>query len=294
MIILDPLDLTAGKFLSSNVPETDAPAYSGATTYAVDEAVVFGHKVYASKVGSNLSNPVTDTTKWTLVGSTNQRQMVDAYNNTQTTNANSIVVSFAPGAIAQALYLGNLAANSISVTVTDPADGVVHSIVYSLIISDSGSSFYNWLFKRIRRKTYFFTGMIPPYVNATVTLTIENTGGVAKCGMCCLGPLIDVGLSQYGLSTEIKDYSSTTFSFDGTSTSVPRAYAKRMSVDVSIDNDLIDSVQQQLADFRQKPVVWVGAVMFDSAIVYGKYSSFKNVIESHPRSKMALQIEGMV
>lgn len=284
----------AGAVLNSNVAEVEAPAWSAAATYAAGQQVMSGHVIYQSKVGANTNQLPPNATFWLSLGSTNQRKMIDALNNTQTQNADRILLTLTPRAISPGVYLGNLDANSVTVAMVDPTDGVVYSLTKSLIISDSASSFFNWAFKRIRRQNYFFTGQLPMYSSSTITIGIEKVGSVAKCGMCCVGPLIDIGLSQHGLSTEIKDYSSTTFEFDGTSATVVRGYAKRMSVDVVIDNELIDSVQQQLADFRQKPVVFVGAAMFDSAILYGKYSSFKNVIESFPRSKMTLQIEGMV
>ncbi len=109
-----------------------------------------------------------------------------------------------------------------------------------------------------------------------------------------LGPAIDVGLSHYGLSTELKDFSSTTMNPDGTSKTVVRGYAKRMSVDVEIDNDVIDSVEDELIGFRQKVVVWVGTVLFGSAMLVGKFSSLKKVIPRLHKSTMSLQIEGVV
>ena len=297
MIILDPVNTAAaGVFVSSNVPETDHAAYSAGTSYAVAARVIdpVNHLIYESKVASNLGNALTDTTKWLLIGATNRWKMLDSYNNTQTANADSIVLALQSPGISRGLYLGNLDADEVTVTVTDAVEGVVYTETRSLVVSDSGSSFFNWCFKRIRRRTYFVTTMLPVYANATITITISKPGSTAKCGMCALGPLIDVGLSEFGLGTEIKDYSSTTFQFDGTSSTVVRGYAKRMSIDVQLDNQLIDAVQEELASFRQKTVVFIGTALYGSAIVCGKYSSFKNVIAGVNHSKMALQIEGVV
>ncbi len=250
--------------------------------------------VHTATASTNLNKVPPNTAFWNPESATNRWKMFDQYNNTQTTNPDSIVVTVSPKLISQGLYLGNLDANSVSVVVEDAVAGVVRTENQSLIISDSASSFFNWCFKRIRRKKYFITTLLPVYANATITVTASKIGSVAKCGMFSVGPLIDVGLTQYGLSSELKDYSSTTFNFDGTSSSVVRGYAKRMSVDLEISNELIDSVQEQLADFRQKNVVWLGTTLYGSAIVFGKFSSFKNVIAYFDTSKMALQIEGTV
>ncbi|WP_101480204.1 hypothetical protein [Janthinobacterium sp. 61] len=63
--------------------------------------------------------------------------MVDAYNNTQTENPESIVQTFKPQAIAQGIYLGNLDAAEVVITSTDPGAGVVYQQAFSLIVSSS-------------------------------------------------------------------------------------------------------------------------------------------------------------
>lgn len=250
--------------------------------------------VHTATAGQNFNRTVSDLTYWQLISATNQRKMVDQYNNTQTTNADVIILTFTPRQIAQGVYLGGLDADTVSVVMEDTNDGIVYSATESLVISNSESSLFNWLFRRIRRKTYFFTGALPVYSNARITITLRRTGGTAKCGMCVVGPLIDIGMSQYGLSTEIKDYSSSIFAFDGTSSTIERGYAKLMSVDLYIANDQIDFVQEQLADFRARNVVYVGATMYGSAINYGRFTSFKNVITYPNYSIMALSIQGTV
>ncbi len=286
---------TGAALLYSNVPIPE-PSYSATTTYAAGALVLdpISQVVYESLGANNLGNALTNTTKWVSRGATNRWKMLDAYNNTQTEAADMIVLAVTPQMISQGFYLGNLDANEVSIVVQDRVDGVVHVETQNLVVPDAGGSYFKWFFKRIRRKSYAVSVLLPVYVNAIMTICIRKTGSVAKCGMCAIGQLVDVGLSQYGLGTEIKDYSSTTFNFDGTSQTVVRGYSKRMSIDVEIDNEAIDAVQENLAALRQKPVVWIGAVAFGSAIVFGKYSSFKNIVESQPLSKMALQIEGTV
>lgn len=250
--------------------------------------------VHSAVAGQNFNRVLTDKTYWLPIGATNRWRMFDAYNNTQTQNAEAIIIELSPRAIAQGIYLGNVDAAEIVTTSTDPVAGVVHSEVISLQTSASGSSLYRWLFGRRRRKTYFVTLNLPLYFNAVVKIEIRNPGAVAKCGMCCIGPIEDVGDSQYGLGTDIKDYSTTRFNFDGTSETTERGFSKRMTIDLVLDNDMIDFVQEWLAERRQRPLVYIGAPQYGSTILCGKYSSFKNVIEGFTHSKMALQIEGTV
>ena len=250
--------------------------------------------VHSAAGGQNFGRALTDKTYWLPVGATNRWKMFDTYNNTQTENPESIVIEVDPKAIAQGVYIGNAEGVEIVISSTDPTAGVVYAQTTSLQISNSGSSFYRWLFGRRRRKTYFLTLDLPLFYNTRVKIEIKNPGGIAKCGMCNIGPIEDVGFSQYGLGTDIKDYSTTRFNFDGTSETTERGFSKRMTLDVVLDNDMIDYVQEKLAAARQRSLVYIGAPEFGSTVLCGKFSSFKNVIEGLTHSKMALQIEGTV
>jgi hypothetical protein len=219
--------------------------------------------------------------------------MLDQYNNTQTANADEILLVLSPQAISQGLYLGNLFADEVRVSVVDSIEGLVYSETKSLVESNSGASFFNWGFKRIRRKDYFLTLKLPTYANALVTISLRKVGGTAKCGMCTVGPVDDFGPTLAGLSTEGKDYSSTTFNFDGTSSTVIRPYAKRVTCDVMVSNDQVDYLQARLFERRQQPLVWVGGP-YGSTAVYGRYGSFKNVFQYPAHSLMNLTIEGAV
>jgi hypothetical protein len=250
--------------------------------------------VHTATAGQNIGRALTDTVYWLPKGATNRWKMFDEYNNTQTEHADSIVFTVRPQAIAQALYLGNVEGDEVVITGVDPTAGTVHSETTSLVISKSASSMFNWLFKRIRRRRQFCTVTLPAYYAATFEVRINRPGRLAKCGMVRIGPLEDVGLSQYGLEAEIKDYSSTRFNFDGTSETTLRGYSKKMSLDVVVDNDVIDELHDRMIDFRQKTVVFIGAKGFDLSLVCGVYSSFKTVITEVDQSKISIQIEGKV
>jgi hypothetical protein len=278
----------------SNVAITE-PTYSTATTYAKDDKVYdpVTHNVFQSLIAGNVNKALADTTAWTPRGAVNRWAMLDQYNNTQTANADEILLVLSPQAISQGLYLGNLFADEVRVSVVDSIEGLVYSETKSLVESNSGASFFNWGFKRIRRKDYFLTLKLPTYANALVTISLRKVGGTAKCGMCTVGPVDDFGPTLAGLSTEGKDYSSTTFNFDGTSSTVIRPYAKRVTCDVMVSNDQVDYLQARLFERRQQPLVWVGGP-YGSTAVYGRYGSFKNVFQYPAHSLMNLTIEGAV
>lgn len=279
----------------SNVPMVEPP-YNAATTYAKDAAVYDPATkiVYWSMVAGNVGKPLTDPASWNMRTAINRWAMFDDRNSTQTSNPEEIVSVFSAKAITQGLFVGAADASEVRVSMTHPTRGLVYSETKSLVLPRSGSSFFGWCFNRLRLRTWFLTLKLPVFANALVTVTILKPGGVPKCGMCLLGPAIDVGLSLMGLSTELKDYSTTTFFADGSSSTVPRGFSKKMSADISVESDRVESIEDDLIKRRQKTLVFLGSTLRGDTMLVGRFSSLRKVIDSYPRSKMALQIDGVL
>lgn len=280
--------------LYSNVPITE-PDYSATATYAKGVLVhdPATHLTYESLIDGNVGNPLSTAGKWLKRDVTNRWKMLDKYNNTQTSNADEIVLVLTPVQLAQGVYLGNMDANEVRISVTDVAEGVVFRYTKSLVVANTGASFYRWFFSKIVRSDYAILTSLPPYSNAFLTICIRKLGSIAKCGMSVAGPTDFFGPNLWGMSLETKDYSNTVFNIDGTSETVLRPFSKKVSVDVSIKNENVDYVHGRLAAYRQRFVVWVCGPL-GSTVVGGRFSSFKTVIEGKIFSKMAMTIEGAV
>jgi hypothetical protein len=279
----------------SNVPMVEPP-YNLATTYAKDAAVYdpATKLVYLSMVAGNVGKALSDPAFWNKRTAINRWAMFDDRNSTQTSNPEEIISVFSAQAITQGLFAGAMDASEVRVSMTHPTRGLVYSETKSLVLPRSGSSFFGWCFNRLRLRTWFLTLKLPVFANALVTVAIKKPGGLPKCGMCLLGPTIDVGLSLMGLSTELKDYSTTTFFTDGSSSTVERGFSKKMSVDLLIDSDRVETIEDDLIKRRQKTLVFLGSTMRGDTMLVGRFSSLRKVIDSFPRSKMALQIDGVL
>lgn len=239
-------------------------------------------------------DPVLETTYWTPVGADKRWAMFDDINNTQTTNADSIEVVLNPTGIANGVFLAGLAGDEVHVQVEDATDGVVYDKTVSLIQSNSASSFYNFCFRRIQRKTAVMFLDLPMYANATITITISKPGGTAKCGMCVIGPVIDYGWTEWNAEASVKDYSTTTFDTDGVSSTVERPWAKDMSFPLLVKSDEIETFFDELAAFRGRKVVYIGYADRALTATLGRFTSLKVVIPGRVYSKAALNIEGSV
>ena len=80
MRLIRPTTLTDAMLTSSTAPETDYPAWSSVTAYAVGTRVILAttHRRYEALATSTNVSPSTDPTKWLDLGPTNRWAMFDA------------------------------------------------------------------------------------------------------------------------------------------------------------------------------------------------------------------------
>ena len=297
MKLLRPMAVTSAALTSSNVAETVA-LYNGATTYAlaaqVRQDAADGSWIYQSLVGSNTGNPLTDATKWVRVGATNRWSMFDASVTSQTEAADQIEVVIATTGRVDSVAVVNVDAASIQVVAEDATDGVVFDETYSLVSTSGITDLYAWLTEPIERISDFeVTGLPSLYSGLTITVTLTNTGGTAKCGALVVGLSKTIGTTSYGASVGIIDYSRKEANAYGDYEVVERAFAKRANFTVWIDTRLTDQVQKLLAEYRATPIVYVGSSSFGSTIVFGFYRSFSVEIAYPSHSICSLEIEGL-
>lgn len=248
------------------------------------------HTITANDIGKALDDP----DYWVKVGATNARKMFDEYNNTVTSNPEVITVVLNPKTICGGIYMGGVSDADEVVVTMEYHGNVVYSKTTPLLQSTSKSSFFNWIFNRIRRANYFLALDLPRYYAPKITVSIRKPGGVPKCGMFAVGPLTDVGMSLAGMALEDKDYSSIRFDPDGASETTVRGYSKILSLEVKVDNDQISAVTDILRSFRQRNVVYIGSHKFGHSVVVGKYESLKSIMPNVLYSIMAFKINGVV
>lgn len=301
MDIIKPVTVTNDILTSSNVTEDDYSEWSSATTYADgDNVIVIGttHKVYESLVGSNLNNdPTTDDgTNWLELGATNRWKAFDQKIADQVSNLNSIEYQFnVDSSNVTAVSMFGLSGTNVNVTVTDATDGEVYNEDVSLLDNSEIVDLFTYFFAEQGTKTEaLFTG-IPPYLDSDVEVTITaETGENAKVGQIVIGFLSNFGLTTYGTSVGIEDYSRKETDAFGNFIITERAFAKLVDYDVRLETGKARTVQNTLANFRATPIVWIGSE--DEAfatIVYGFYRRFDITLEGPAYSFAAIEVEGI-
>ena len=299
MRFIRPIEVTPAKLISSNVAETDFAAWVSTATYTLGTKVILNHRIYQAladvPAGVTPGAEVVDQdhpAKWQDLGATNRWRMFDEIVGTLTTNPGSVSVTIKPGAVVNSLALFNVQGESITVTMTDPVEGVVYSNTISLI-DTAVDNWYDWFFEEIESRTSVVVLDMPAYGTANITVTIESSG-TAAIGALVIGKLTVIGTAVYGSSVGIDDYSRKERDVFGNIIVTERAYSDTADFPVVVDTARVTKIKKMLTDIRAKPVVWVGEETYEATIIYGFFKSFDLVYSGPNVSDCQLSIEGLI
>ena len=302
--IVEPVTISNGMVTSSNIPENDYSAWVGgspATTYALGDRVILTstHKIYESLQNSNTNhNPETETAWWIEVSPTNKWKAFDTSSTTQTLASGIsppvITYDFELGqAVNCVAFLNVTGCNTIEVIMDDPVYGIVYDETISLARIPLSSDWWAWFFGQKREKNQYVALDLPSYPNATITVTLDGTPTLGV-GIIMFGQQQSFSLGmQYGARLGIQDYSRKETNDFGDTVFVVRAFAKRATYDVFLENEELDSFQNYLSNIRATPCLWVGSNEFEATTIFGFYKNFDILLNYPNHSECSLDIEGL-
>lgn len=293
MHVINPTITTGAMLVSSSLLETEYPAWDGGGDYQVDDRVVYAatHSVYQRVVaGTTADAPDEDLANWVRVGPTNRWAMFDQATGTVSRAANNITFKIAPGMI-RSLVLLDLNANSVTVTMRN-AGNVVFTRTVNLNASVGVFDWYTYFFSPIVLKRTVVLDNLPPYANCEVEVSV-NGGSSTELGSVIVGDFFDIGITEYGLSLGILDYSRKETDQFGTTTVVERAFANRMTVPVKVRRSDVDEVARRLKLVRAKAAVWIASDEFDQSVIYGFCKDWAIDMQTPVYSYLSLTIEGL-
>ena len=295
MKVVKPTTLTAAMLVSTDAAETYS-AWNAATAYVLDDIVLrtTTERLYQRLVaGTTATAPESDTVNWLDIGPSNKWAMFDGEISTATTKSTSLTVVLKPGYV-NSLALFGLVGSNLAVTVRDALAG---NIVYTLSQDLDGTiiaDWYQYFFEPVVQLAELVLTDLPPYGDAHITVVLTGTGTV-ECGICLVGTFYPLGDTQYGASVGIIDYSRKETDAFGVTTFVRRAYSKRMSAKLMLDNVQMNKVQRVLADLRATPCAWIGVddSTYAPLVVYGFYKDFSIDVAYPTMSYCSLEVEGL-
>ncbi len=299
MKIIKPIEVNDTIFQSSNVPEDDYAEWSAGTTYALGAKVIVlsTHSIYESAGGGNSGNdPTTDKVNWFTTGATNRWKAFDKKISDPVTNTTSITYALKDAASSiTAIALFGLAGKTVNVTITTNAGDEVYNVTKSLVETDGVTDWYSYFFSESSVKTEVQFLSIPPYANSDVDITITaTTGEIAKVGQIVLGFLTSFGITTYGTSLSIEDFSSKEKDFEGNFIIVEREFSNIADFNIKFLTGDARRIQNTLANFRAKPIVFIGSDDTSYGLtLYGFYKRFDLTLETPSYSFGSVEIEGL-
>ena len=300
--------ITAGAnaLVSSTVAASSYADWNSATSYLVGDLVylpsTFGE--YQCLVANSNKNPSTHvynaTTnpsgEWLFLGTANRFRMFDQFLNTQTTDTASIVVEFSNYGN-QAIYLGNLTGDSVTIEVINNAT--------SLVIETYTKSLYseptNWLeyfygtWLTSDRSTYALYERITLTrdVNIRVTITGSATVGI---GTVLAGPLKTVGVAQWGVQFDSLDFSTVT-----TDSSNGITYLSKGNIVKLITADLWCSTMQSEAAYNTMLLISGTICVFydtlaDGSVqtLFGFVKKASQVYKTYDETLIKVDLQGLI
>ena len=275
--------VTAGTTITALVTGT-----GGVGTYTVSASQT------VSSTTINGCAPVTNTTYWIRADSTNRWRMHDSSVSTQTTNVTSIVNVYQAVGRVNAVALLNIDCASIVITGTDATDGVVYNQTYSGVATSGIQDWYAYFTEPIVRITELLVDDFPLYANLAIGVTLSSTAGdTVKCGVCVLGTMLEAGGTQYGMNVGIQDYSIKSRDTFGNYSITERAFNRRCTMQVLVENALVDPLVNILASYRALPTVYIGSDSFGSSMLFGFYKDFGIAISYPTVSLCNIELEGL-
>lgn len=299
MKIIRPVTIGDSNLVSSNIAETDYGAWNSGTTYALGDKVISTttHRIYESAQGSNLNhNPTTDDgTWWTNIGATNRWRAFDKVLADQSERTGTITYNILPNNLVNAVALFNVDAATVNIVVDDPIDGEVYNETISMVDNTAVTDWYNYFFEPVARRSEVAKFDLPNYSTANIIITLDSGASVSKVGEIVLGAQKTLGLTNYGTSVGIQDYSRKERDVFGNAIILERRFSQTVDFDVQVETESVRDVQKTLATFRATPIVFTGS---DAAtygdLIYGYYRNFSINISSPSLSDATIEVEGLV
>lgn len=297
MIIVQPVTITPAILTASNVPENDAPVWT-AGTYALGIQRIYEHRVYEVIVASTSDRPDVGAAAipptWLDLGATNRFKMFDGIIGTQTIEQFEIDVSVLPNTVINSAAFFGLFGNLITLIMTDPIEGEVYNQSRSLQDNTLVVDWYPYFFDEISFLPDMVFLDLPSFGSASLRAIIDGGASDAKVGEMIIGRQRDIGVTNFGTSVSIVDFSVKNTDEFGNIIITTRAFSKRAEYDVTINTNAVASVQKSLADIRTTPTVFVGDQNRAETVVYGFYKKFNIVLSTPSVSDCSIEVEGLV
>jgi len=298
MRIIKPITITDGVIISNNIAPSTLLEWNSATAYTQGDKVKIDsvHSEYECLINNTNRNPSTNPLDpsgnpyWLRIGSTNDWKLFDTKTRSPSVNPSNITLELQSSSSITGIALINIKANTLNITVEVGGDVKYTEDVQ---LREPVYTYTDWFFSPIESITTVVKLDLPLYTNAVITITADDSGDV-EIGELVLGSVQLIGCAQYGSSVGINDYSTKEVDDFGDFIIVERGFADRIEYDVEIESADTNKVKKLLAQYRAKPLVYVGHPDRPELTTYGYYRRFQEVLRDFSTTTMTLVVEEII
>jgi len=292
MIILRPFVVDDDCLIYTNVAESPYPDYSDSAAYQKGDLVKYERTLYECLADSATGKHPTDTSVWLVTGTDPKYAPFDGKVGTVASANDQIVYEFRHTRLVGAVALFGLGADSVTVSCESASAGEVYSKTFGL--HKGFFNAYDYCFAESERKETLYVSDLPNYLDQTIRIEIQKTGGEAQVGNISIGSPVQLGQTKFGMSFGIQDFSTKSTSEFGITTLIKRDYVDALSASFVVDTARVSSVKSILAASRSEPVCFVPNSTDDEQIVYGYFEDFSIDLSNAVESVCSIEIRGLI
>lgn len=282
MKVLKLTPITDANLYSSSVAETDHPAWSAGTAYSVGTRVIRTtgvHRIFERLIaGTTASAPESDPANWLDVGPTNRWAMLDDSPSTATSDAVSIAVYLAPGAVGDIVLMG-VVGTQVQVYSGSTGSTLVRTVAVAAPVAPATT------------RTVVITGL---GIGAGNRVGVVITGpGAVQCAHLAVGTFSTLGQALPGCEVGITDYSVvSTDDFGATSVTV-RPYSRWITGSYRVPAADVDRVIAEVESLQSAVTWWQVDGAYECLQTLGWPKSHQITYRGPGYSLVSFRLEGL-
>jgi hypothetical protein len=296
MRIVTPYNINPAELATTNVVNSEADWTAG--TYALGVKRVQDNQVYeVVATPDTTSEPVAgaaaDPPTWVRLGWSNQYRMFRDGRDSYSSRDESIDVTLNFDEVITTLGALGLQGVSATLTVVDSVEGTVYDETVSLVDIGVGD-WWEYFFSPYEFNDTAIFDDIPPYAGADINLSVDAAAAddEARAGRVIAGYEKPLGVTNYGTSVSILDYSTKERDGFGNLTIVPRRTVRLVDYQVVVPTSNVDFVIRGLERISSTPTLFIGDPLYSSSVTFGVYRDFSQGIDAPSISDLTIQVEG--
>jgi hypothetical protein len=292
---------------SSTVAEpsgADPVVYNAANDFALDDLVFVGaghHKIYvciqAHTAAGGAQSPFAENSLfWADQRATNRWKAFDQYIGDPTTQSNSAEWAINSPDLVNAVALFGLSAATVQVVVEDSGSTERYDETITMADNTNVIDWESYWFSPVVKRTDLLLTDLPPYADATVTITVTDTGNTVLVGQIVVGLFEDLGDTSSDVDLGIEDFSRKERDAFGRFSITERDYADTMGLSFATETSRLRYIKTRLAGRRGLPTVYATDTRYadNDYIIYGFFPQMQTIGRYASISEVFLELEGLV